>query len=258
MARIKKNRGLYKGAVAEVWEYFSESLFSEKYSGREGLLQSFPAILKIIFLVLIVVLISFIHEPYILLSFYFLSLLLAYFSKIDLGYFVKKGIVFIPLFSFVIAIPAIFNIFVPGEVVVTLFKLGQGKRLGPILFPAEITITRQGLLSASTFVLRVLSSVSFVMLIKVTTSFEKILSALNKILPSSSGYAMGISYRYLKILIAMVADMNMARKSRNLGYKSKFFSQSMAASGFLVFKKSVFLAENVYKAMSARGWDGKF
>src|SRR4030042_5962615 len=90
---------------------------------------------------------------FVLLGLYALCLLLSYCSNISLNFFLKRSLIFIPLFSLFIAVPALFSVFTPGDALLSI-KLGG----------FSIIITRQGLLGAQLFVVRVTTAVSFVVL----------------------------------------------------------------------------------------------
>jgi cobalt/nickel transport system permease protein len=104
---------------------------------------------------------------------YIMELLLSYASGIEVGFFIKRVWLFIPLFTGIIAIPMIFNVFLPGAPVYKIAYLGPGAHLGPILLQETIYVTAQRLDAAAIFIMRVAVSVSAVVLLFLTTRQQK-------------------------------------------------------------------------------------
>ena len=190
---------------------------------------------------------------------YLLTLLLALAAKIPLGFFVKRVWVFIPLFAGAIALPAIFNVITPGRPVVTLISFSDPRQWGPIHFPAEIAITEQGLRGAAIFVLRVATSVSFAVLLVLTTEWMRLLKALSALrFPQVGILILGMTYRYIFLFLRVVEGMFLARRSRTVGPTPLREQHHWIAArlGFLL-GKSYHLSNEVYLAMLSRGWNGQ-
>ncbi|MCX5708033.1 MAG: cobalt ECF transporter T component CbiQ, partial [Candidatus Omnitrophica bacterium] len=152
-----KSNNFIERSIMGALSFLKESVFAEEYAGKSGLLQSLDPRAKAGSVFLFIVGMLFCKNIYILFCCYALCLVLAVFSRINLGFFLKRTWIFIPLFSFFIAIPALFGVFSPGEEIFSFKLLG---------FP--LAITRQGLLGAGLFVIRVITSVSFVVLLSLT------------------------------------------------------------------------------------------
>ncbi len=71
-------------------------------------------------------------------------------KQVELGFFLKRVWVFIPIFAGIIMIPVLFNVFTPGDALITLATLGSNAHLGPFALPSVITITAQGVMVALT------------------------------------------------------------------------------------------------------------
>jgi len=63
---------------------------------------------------------SLIDDLRLLIFVYMLTLLFSYLSKVDVLFFIKRVWLFIPIFAGIIAIPMIFNIFFPGDPLISL------------------------------------------------------------------------------------------------------------------------------------------
>lgn len=173
-----KKKGFAKKTVDGVLGFFQESLISEAFAKRKGLLQSLDPRVKLISMFVLVVGVTFMTSPWVLLVIYLLTLVLAYFSKIEVLWFVKRVWVFIPIFAGVIVIPILFNVFLAGDVLVPIATLGNGSHLGPIALPSSIYITRQGTIYVVTFILRVAACVSLAILLFLTTQRDLLFKSM--------------------------------------------------------------------------------
>ena len=215
------------------------TIATERWSRERGLLQRTDARAKIIFLFLFILLCSLTRQIPVLLGLYIVSVALAALSKINLMDFTRRVWLFIPLFTGVIALPALFV--TPG---VTLLRWGP------------FTITRQGIDAAFFLILRVSTSVSFTVLMILTTPWNVVLRALGRMrFPSTVISLLSISYRYLLLLLRTLSELLTARKSRvieTLPYRQELGFLSRSA-GYL-FLRSLHLAEGVQMAMASRGY----
>jgi cobalt/nickel transport system permease protein len=242
--------------LKEITSFFINSLFSEETVSRGGLLQSIDPRVKVFSLGVFVVAVTLYKNIYLILGAYLFTFLLAYFSRINLGFFFIRVWLFIPLFSGIIAIPAIFNIFVPGDPLVDLIHLKNEMVLGPLIIPQTISITRQGLMSASLFVLRVATSVSIVVLLTLTTKWHHILKALSVFrVPQFFTFILGMTYRYIHLLLRLIEDVHLARRSRTFGREKGSSGRKWIISQIrFVMRKSLSMGEMVYSAMVSRGF----
>lgn len=237
-----------------------QSLLSETYAQHRGLLQALDVRFKLITFLFILVIISFLHTAGGLWIVYGLSLVLAFFSRVSLGYFLKRVWLFVPLFSAAIVLPALLNIVTPGDPLLVLMKLPRSYSWGPYTVPAEIAITYQGLRGAFIFVSRVAASVSFAVLFTLTTKWADVFSGLRSLLvPRVFVVTLSMTYRYLFVLLRLVQDMYRARKSRTVRPFAPAVERNWIASRIgVTFKKSLDMSEDIYKAMLSRGFQGEF
>ncbi len=209
--------------------------------GREGYLQSLAPEAKLIGIALLVIATSLSGGIMPLLILYSFSILLALASGIRLSTFMTRVWFFIPLFTCIIAIPAIF--FVPGD---TLLSLGF------------VHITEEGLLTAITLILRVATSVSFIILLILTTRWNRILTSLQSLfIPSSFVMVLSMTYRYLYLFLRTVEDMHYAFKSRLIAKDRKEGRRWVGRRIGYLFHRSMSLSNEVYDAMVSRGFDGE-
>ncbi|HEY8911236.1 MAG TPA: energy-coupling factor transporter transmembrane component T, partial [Desulfosporosinus sp.] len=131
--------------------------------------------------------------------------------------------------------------------------------LGPIHFPPELVITRQGFWGALLLISRVGISVTLAVLLTLTTRWNNLLRALRTFwVPKIFIVTLEMTYRYIFVLITLLEDMFLARKARDAGHSSgaeqrRFVGSSMAH----LFGKSLQMSEEVYTSMIARGYTGE-
>jgi cobalt/nickel transport system permease protein len=237
-----------------------QSLFSEQYARKRGLLQALDVRIKLLGFFGILVLISFLRTPHALWTMYGLGLVLAAFSRVSIVFFLKRVWLFVPLFSAAIVLPALLNIVTPGDPLWVLVTLGRSYSWGPYTIPSEISITQQGLWGAITFISRVAASVSFAVLFTLTTRWGEVFSGLRALfVPRIFVMTFSMTERYLFIFLRLVQDMYWGRKSRTIRPLSAAAERNWTASRIgVTFKKSVEMGDDVYNAMLSRGFHGEF
>lgn len=244
-------------SVARIAEY---ALFSEDHARQRGLLQALDVRIKLITFLAIIVLLSFLHTPQAIWLVYAAALTLALLSGIPLGFYQKRVWLFVPLFSAAVVLPALLNLVTPGEPLVVLCHLAQGYHWGPYTIPAEITITRQGVGVAILLVSRVAASVSFAVLLTITTRWADIFSGLRAFMvPRVFVMTLSMTERYIFVFLRLIQDMYRARKSRTIRPLTAAADRNWTASRIgVTFTKSLEMSEDIYKAMLSRGFHGDF
>ncbi len=201
---MKKSNNFIERSLTGVLVFVKDSVFAEEFALKKGFLQVLDARIKIFCVVIFLCMALFSKDPAFLAALYLVCLLIAALSKVDLLFFIRRTWIFIPLFTFLIALPALFEVFSPGEPVLTLW-----------FFSLKLVVTRQGLMAASIFVMRVLASVSFTILLSLTTRHTQLLKALRVLgVPRVFVMTLGMSYRYIYLFIEILQNTFMALKSR--------------------------------------------
>lgn len=228
--------------------FLKESIFADEYAARPGFLQSLDPRIKTLTFLLFIVLTIITKSIVILLCLYGLSLVLMYLSKIPVGFFLKRTWIFIPLFSIFVVIPSLFSMFSPGEAIATLNIFGY-----------KLTVTRQGLSGAELFVMRVLNSVSFAVLLSITTRHFELLKVLRIFrIPQVFVMTVGMCYRYIFLFVETVENTYMAIKSRIGGRIHYKKGQHIVAWNIAyLWSRSYRMNEEVYNAMLSRGYRGE-
>jgi len=232
------------GALA----FLRDSVFAEEYSLKNGFLQKLDPRMKVVSFVLLFTSAIFLKKYELLVLLYFFCLLLVVISKINLGYFLKRSWIFIPIFSLFIAIPAIFSFISAGEALLTL-KLAH----------LNLTVTREGLQAGVLFVLRVLISVSFAVVLSLTTPHTQLLGALRFFkIPQVFVLTVGMCYRYIYLFVGIIEDTYLAIRSRTQGVMHYSKGQKVVAWNIgHLWQRSHDLSGQVYSAMLARGYKGE-
>ena len=234
-------------------------VFFESYTQKAGVLQGLDPRFKLIGLLVFVVCASLLHSLTAVYGLCLLALVLAVFSRIGASFFLKRVWLVIPLFAGFIALPATLNLFTPGELVWKIGELESSYRVGPYRVPKEIGFTKQGLTTALFLVGRVGASLSFVLLLTLTTPWANILKAVRSLgVPQIYVQTLGMALRYLMLLSRIVEEMYTAKKSRTLrAGKTRVEQRWIAGQAGTLFTRSLQLSSEVHRAMIARGYQGE-
>jgi cobalt ECF transporter T component CbiQ len=238
---LRRHRSQFiERALIDINQTLEQSLYAETIARRPGLLQRIDARVKMIGLFGSLLAVNLSHSVWVIIALYAASLILAIASKIPLFNFIKRVWLVVVLFTFIIAIPALF--ITPGPALVN--------------FPWGWVITQTGMMSALFLILRVGTSVSFAVLFVLTTSWHNILKAMGVMhMPDVIILAFEMTYRYIHLLLHAARDMFLSRKSRVLRrLESAEERRLVAATSGVLLGKSLYLSEEIFLAMQARGY----
>lgn len=225
-----------------ITETLERALFAEEISARAGMFQSIDPRVKVIGILALLISVSFSRSLVVIAALYGMTLILALFSAIPADFFIKRVWLALPFFTGMIILPALF--ITPGP---TLLQ-----------FPFGLAITRTGATSSLFLLLRVSTSVSLSLLLILTTPWNTVLSALTVLrIPDVFILILGMTYRYIYLLLHSANDMFLSRKSRVVGKADAAENRQMLAaiSGTLL-NKSLNMSSEVYLAMQSRGFRG--
>ena len=244
MRKMMPKRDFIERSIGGALAFFKEAIFADETSGLPGVMQSLDPRIKIVTVLLCLLLVLFTRSIGVLGFFYLLSILLAVASRIHLGFFLKRTWIFIPLFSLMIAIPAMFSFVSPGA---------------SVLSAGALHITRPGLMAAGFFIGRVITSVSLVVLLSLTTRHFDLLKALRFFgIPRIFVMVLGICYRYLYLFVEIVENTHRAIRSRvGSGMHYRKGQRVVAWNIAHLWMRSYALNEQVYSAMVSRGFRGE-
>jgi cobalt/nickel transport system permease protein len=225
------------------------TMFTDDLARRPGLLQRLDPRVTLVTTLGLLITVGLVHTGTVLLVAYAGTLVLAAASGLPLWFFVRRVWLFVPIFTGIVVLPATLSVITHGQVVLTLWHW-HGQPEG---------FTAQGLHAAGLIITRVATSISLVLLLTLTTSWPRLLSALRAVgVPQLFVLIIGMAYRYLFLLLGTVADMFTARKARTVGGDgpAREGRRFVAASVGTLFGKAHQLSEEVHQAMTARGFRG--
>ncbi len=217
---------------------------AEQLAARPGLLQRLDPRIKTLGLLCLLVTAVFVKSLIALAGLFVFATALALVSRISLGRLAGQVWIGVLLFTGVLALPAIFV--VPGDVVAVV----------PFL---DWSITRQGLRGAAFLIGRAETAATFALLMILTTPWPHVLKALRSLgVPLVLVAILGMTHRYIFVLLASAVQMFEARRSRVMGPLSGPERRRMAmASVVVLLEKSLELSSEVHLAMVARGYRGE-
>lgn len=252
-------KGFVGKTIDGILSFMEESFISESFSRRNGFLQSLDPRAKLVSILILIFATTLIGDLRLLIFIYLLMLLFSYLSKIDILFFIKRVWLFIPIFSGIIVIPMIFNVFFPGDPLIRLANFGSNPHMGPFLLPDSLYITRQGLNAAVIFTIRVATCVSAAVLLFLTTPQPMLYKSLRTVgVPRIYVLTLEMTDRYIFLLMDLVREMHIAKKARTIKARGMFEEQKWVGGriGYTLIR-SLDMSEKVHKAMMSRGYNGE-
>jgi cobalt/nickel transport system permease protein len=245
--------------LRQLSSFFSDSFFREATARRDGFAQRTDPRARLLAVLAFLVSVSLARRLPVLLAHAALPFAAVGLSRIRAREFLGAGFLAAVIFSSLMIAPATLNLFREGEIVLPLLSLSRGYRLGPYIVPATIGVTREGLFTAATFLLRVLPSVAAVLWLTLTTRWADLLRALRFLgLPPIFVQVMGMTMRYTHALLRQLEEIHLGKKSRTIckagaARERRWAGSRIAAS----WERSLHLMEEVSDAMKARGFTGE-
>jgi len=175
-------------------------------------------------------------------SVFILAVMLALFSRIRMGRLATWVWTPVLFFTGTIALPAVF--LTPGRPIAAL---------GPLL------VTLQGLRSAAFLLSRAETAATLSALLVLTTPWPWVLKALRTFrCPMVLVAILGMTYRYIFVILQTAFEMLESRKSRTVGVFAPAERRRLAASAVgVLLSKSLQLSGDVHLAMQSRGFRGE-
>jgi len=220
------------------------ALYAEELAKSDGLLQRLDPRIKLVGMLALVVASAMAHKLWVIGALFAVAVGVAVISRVTLGNLAKRVWLPILLFTGVIALPAPFII--PGR---EIWRLpGPGWR-----------VTAQGLASACYLVARVETAATLSVLLVLCTPWSHVLKALRVLrVPVVFVVILGMTYRYVLLLLQTAHDMFDSRRSRMVGDLEAAERRRVAASSAgVLMSKSLQLSGDVYSAMLSRGFHGE-
>jgi cobalt ECF transporter T component CbiQ len=227
-----------------LYEAMERTLYSERSAAEGGLLQRVDPRVKVAGLAALIVSVALARHLPVIAAVLVTATVLAMLSSIPIRTMAAR--IWVPAFVFTaaIAIPALF--LTPGAIAWSV----------PVL---RWNVTWQGLRSASYLVLRVESAATLALLLVLTTPWTHVLKALRVFrVPVVFVVVLGMTCRYIVLLLETAHEMFESRKSRTVGELGSGEQRKMAVSSAgVLLSKSFQLSGEVYYAMLSRGFRGE-
>jgi cobalt/nickel transport system permease protein len=238
-----RGRSLARRTADAIGNAVAEVLENERIASTPGLMQRLDPRMKVVSIVLLAVVASFVQSLPMLLALIVATMLAAAASHVGVGSFARKVWTSAGFFGLLLAAPAATAWITPGPV---LFALGP------------LSITAPGLLVATRIVMRVAAGAGFGLLVVWTTRWTDLLRALSAMgVPDLVVATLAMTQKQIMSLLRTVENMHLARESRMLSSGSARENRGWVVERMaFVARRSMKTADDVYDAMLARGFTG--
>jgi cobalt/nickel transport system permease protein len=240
-----KRRGNFiQRTIDALSETLERSLYAEQLSEQSGVLQRLDPRVKFVGMLGLIITGAAARHVWVVAVVAVFALLLALLSRIPI---IKSfGPIWVGMFIFsgMIGFPAIF--ITPGPTLATLPWLNW-------------PISEYGLRSAIFLLLRSEVSITLSFLLVMTTPWMHVLKSMRVIgIPTLVVVILGMTYRYIFLMLQSASDMFEARQSRMIGkLPDKEARRLAAATVGVLLSKSFQLGNDVFLAMQSRGYRGE-
>jgi len=242
--RNRRRSGFMERTAASFVDALEHTFYAEETARADGLLQHLDPRVKLLGILALILPAAAARSFAVMGGLFAVAVLLAAASHVSFGVLLRRVWIAVLLFTGVIALPAPFV--TPGHVTYHLPWLGWA-------------ITSQGLESAGYLVLRVETAATLCVLLVLTTPWNDVLKALRVLrVPVVMVTILGMTYRYVFLLLEAAHDMFESRRSRMVGELTGRERRRVAASSAGVLMSKTFdLSSEVYLAMQSRGFRGE-
>ncbi len=240
----KKSRGVVERSLASFVEALEHAFYAEELAKKNGLLQKLDPRVKIAAVLPLIVVAALARRLWVIVALFAAAVVLALLSKVPLATLAKRVWLGVLTFTGFISFPALF--LTPGQAIYTLPLLGW-------------TVTEHGLRAAMYLIMRAETAATFSVLLVLCTSWSNLLKALRVLrLPVVLVVILGMTYRYIFLLLRNAHDMFMSRKSRMVGHlDGREQRRAATASAGVLMSRTIQLSGDVYLAMRSRGFQGE-
>jgi cobalt/nickel transport system permease protein len=215
---------------------------AEQMAASGGMLQGIDPRIKVAGLFGLIVAVAASHRLWVIAGIFVFAVMLASLSRIGVSRLLNWFWVPVLFFTGTIALPAIF--LTPGR---------------PVTAVGRIYITAQGLRSAGFLISRAETASTLSALLVLTTPWPWVLKALRTFrCPIVLVAVLGMTYRYIFVILQTAFEMFESRKSRTVGVMEPRERRRLAASAAgVLLSKSLQLSGDVHLAMQSRGFRGE-
>jgi cobalt/nickel transport system permease protein len=240
--KVSRQTSFVERTIATLRAASEYSAAADEISRSGGILQRVDPRVKVVGLVGMVAVVAASHRLPVIAGVFAAALTLALVSRVESGRLARLVWIPVAFFTGTIALPAVF--LTPGR---ALFVFGG------------IEVTAQGLRSAAFLISRAETAATLSALLVLTTPWPWVLKALRIFkCPMVLVAILGMTYRYIFVILQTAFDMFESRQSRTVGVLEPRERRRLAASAVgVLMSKSFQLSGEVHLAMKSRGFRGE-
>jgi cobalt/nickel transport system permease protein len=234
--------GFLEGSIHSFLEVLEHTLESEEVAKRRGFLQSLDPRVKLLGMLGLVIAATTSRRLAVIGAVFLLACILAMGSRVPLRPLARTWLGALA-FTGLIALPAVF--WTPGPVRWHIPLVG---------WPVALT----GIRTAAYLISRVETAATLSMLLVLSTPWTHVLKAMRVLrVPVVLVVVLGMTYRYILLLIGTAREIFESRRSRTVGTLDPGQRRWMAISAAgVLLSKTMYLSGEVYLAMQSRGFRG--
>ena len=239
-----RRRGLLERAMDGLRDALDRTVAAEATAARAGLIQRLDPRVKLAAVLSLVAAVALARDARALASLLALAVGLAIASRLPFRSLLSGAWAGTLGLTAALALPAL--VLTPGRAVA---------RIPGLAWP----ITAQGLTTAGYLALRAESTATLALVLVFTTRWTRVLKALRAFrVPVLFVAVLGMTYRYVLMLLETAHDMFVARRSRTVGRLPAAERRRLAAQGAgALLVKALDTSGEVFLAMQARGFRGE-
>ncbi len=240
----ENSRGVVERSLASFVDALEHAFHAEELAEKNGLLQSVDPRIKIVAILPLIAIAALAHRLWVIAVLFAVAIVVALLSRVPLATLTKRVWLGVLAFTGFISLPALF--LVPGRAIYVLPLLG-------------LAVTTQGLRAAIYLIMRAETAATFSVLLVLCTPWSYLLKALRVLrLPVVLVVILGMTHRYIFLLLRNAHDMFTSRKSRMVGrLDGPGQRRAATACAGVLMSKTLQLSGDVYLAMRSRGFQGE-
>jgi len=244
MSAKTNSRGVVERNLASFVDALEHAFYAEQLAKQNGVLQKLDPRIKMAAILPLIVIAALSRRLSVIGALFAVAVVIALLSDVPLSTLTRRVWLSVLAFTGFVSLPALF--LTPGRAIYHLPLLGWG-------------LTSQGVRAALYLIMRAETAATFSVLLVLCTPWSKLLKALRVLrLPVVLVVILGMTYRYIFLLLRNAHDMFRARKSRTVGrLDGREHRRAATASAGVLMSKTLQLSGDVYLAMRSRGFQGE-
>lgn len=229
--------------IDSLYEATSRVMYADTLARRSGLMQGLDPRVKLVGMLALILAAALSAKLWVIGAILAMVVSLAGLSGLPISLVAPVWISALT-FTGAIAIPAVF--LTPGA---SIYRVPM----------VDWDVTAQGVTTAAYLILRVETSATIALLLVFTTPWTHVMKALRILrVPVVFVVVLGMTFRYILLLLETAHEMFESRKSRTVGRLSGSDQRRLAiSSGGVLITKAFQLSGEVFLAMQARGFRGE-